>query len=228
MEEKEFRHDLIEAFVLKSSVKQQVYENIKQTFDLLKKVLKQLEEEYTSMVDNRLSANVLPKYNKRGPFEVEFKVGGELLIFSMHSNVFEFHDEHPIWETPYLGEDSLRGYCGIISIYNFLSDSFKYNRDDDLGYLIARIFVNKDNHFFVEGKQQDKEQIHNFGRDAVSPGLLRQIIETAVQFCIEFDLFVPPYENVKTATVNQMKQKVSHSKMITGKRLGFTFNTDDI
>ena len=66
----------------------------------------------------------LPQYNDKGPFEVEFKVGGYLLIFSMHSNVFEFDDKHPVWKTKYIEEDSLRSYCGVINIYNFLADSF--------------------------------------------------------------------------------------------------------
>jgi len=30
------------------------------------------------------------------------------------------------------------------------------------------------------------------------------------------------------ATVDQMHQKMNYSKMITGKRLGFGFNTDDV
>jgi len=34
----------------------------------------------------------------------------------------------------------------MISIYNFLSDSFKFNRVNDIGYLIARVFTNKENH----------------------------------------------------------------------------------
>ena len=44
-----------------------------------------------------------------------------------------------------------RTYCGVINMYNFLSDSFKYNRENDLGYLIGRMFINKEN-TFVEGK----------------------------------------------------------------------------
>jgi transposase len=64
--------------------------------------------------------------------------------------------------------------------------------------------------------------------DTISPGILRQIVETAIQYCIEFDLLVPPYEQIKIATVDQMNQKMSHSKMVTAKRLGFGFKTDDV
>jgi len=228
MTEKEVRESLLEALVIKSNVKQKVYENTRQTFLILKKVLKQLEENYCSKIKNDVSASSLPVFKERGPFEAEFKIAGDLLIFSMHSNVFEFDDKHPVWKTEYIKDDPLRSYCGTINIYNFLADSFKYNRVNDLGYLVARIFVNKENHFFVEGKRQAEVVVKDFAMDTISPGVIRQIVETAIQYCIEFDLLVPLYDQVKLATVDQMNQKMSFSKMITGKRLGFGFNSDDV
>ena len=228
MTEKEVRESLLEAFVIKSNIKQKVFENTQQTFFLLKKVLKQLEITYHEKVKDKVPSTVLPVYTERGIFEAEFKIGGDLLIFSMHSNVFEFDDKHPVWNTEYLKEDPMRSYCGAIHIYNFLADSFKYNRVNDLGYLVARIFVNKENHFFVEGKRQSDELVKDFAKDTISPGILRQIIETAIQYSIEFDLLAPLYEQVKMATVEQMQEKMTHSKMATGKRLGFAFKTDDI
>lgn len=228
MTEKEVRESLLEAFVIKSNIKQKVFENTQQTFFLLKKVLKQLEITYQEKVKGKVSSTVLPVYTERGIFEAEFKIGGDLLIFSMHSNVFEFDDKHPVWNTEYLKEDPMRSYCGTIYIYNFLADSFKYNRVNDLGYLVARIFVNKENHFFVEGKRQSDELVKDFAKDTISPGILRQIIETAIQYSIEFDLLAPLYEQIKMATVEQMQEKMTHSKMATGKRLGFGFKTDDI
>ncbi len=228
MTDKEVRESLLEALVIKSNVKQKVYENTFITFNILKKVLKQLETDYLSKIKDAIPAVSLPVYKERGPFEAEFKIAGDLLIFSMHSNVFEFDDKHPVWKTAYIKDDPLRSYCGTINIYNFLADSFKYNRANDLGYLVARIFVNKENHFFVEGKRQADEVVKDYAMDTISPGVIRQIVETAIQYCIEFDLLVPPYDQVKMATVDQMNQKMSNSKMITGKRLGFSFNSDDI
>lgn len=228
MTEKEIRVALLEAFVLKSNVKQKVYSNTLQSFRLLKKVLKLLEKEYISILKEQVSAVALPVFREKGLFEAEFEIGGDLLIFSMHSNVFEFDNKHPVLQSSYIKDDPLRSYCGMINIYNFLADSFKYNRDKDLGYLVARVFINKDNHFFVEGKRQTEENVKSFAIDTISPGVLRQIVETAIGYCIEFDLLVPPYDQVKLATVDQMKQKISHSRMITGKRLGFVFNSDDV
>jgi len=70
--------------------------------------------------------------------------------------------------------------------------------------------------------------VKDFAIDTISPGILRQIVETAIQYSIEFDLLVPVYDQVKMATVDQMREKISHSKMVTGKRLGFGFNSDDV
>jgi hypothetical protein len=54
------------------------------------------------------------------------------------------------------------------------------------------------------------------------------IITTAIQYSLEFDLLVPPYDTVKIATVGQAEAKIQHSRVITGKRLGFQFNSDDV
>ncbi len=228
MKEKEIRASLLEAYVIKSNVKQKVYANTLQSFKILKKVLKSLEKEYHSMVKDQIEHGSYPAFRERGPFEVEFEIGGDLLIFSMHSNIFEFDNKHPILKSNYIQDDPLRSYCGMINIYNFLADSFKYSRQQDLGYLVARIFINKDNHFFVEGKRQTEENVKSFAVDTISPGVIRQIVETAIRYCIEFDLLVPPYDAVKLATVEQMQEKIIHSKMTTGKRLGFSFNSDDV
>jgi hypothetical protein len=77
----------------------------------------------------------------------ELKAAGDLIIFHMHTNVFKLDQSHSLWKSSYLEEDEMRGYFGLINVYNFLSDSFKFNREGDLGYLVARIFLNKDGHF---------------------------------------------------------------------------------
>ena len=68
----------------------------------------------------------------------------------MHTNTFYLKNHH-IWNSSYVKEDKYRAYCSVINVYNFLSDSFKYNRVNDLGFMIGRIFINKEKHFFTEG-----------------------------------------------------------------------------
>ena len=218
----------LQSIVEKSNVKQLVYDNTLASFNQLKEVLKEIVDEYREKLSDKVAPEVLPVFQEKGPFEAEFKLAGDLLVFSMHSNVFVFNREHPVWKIPYVKEKPLNAYCGIIHIYNFLSDSFKYNRLQDLGYLIARVFVNQENHFFVEGKRQSSDLVKDFVSDKMNKKVWRQILETAIQYAVNFDLLVPPYDEVKIASVEQMKEEISHAKIKTGKRLGFKFNSDDI
>jgi len=218
----------LDGLVIKTNLKQEVYKNSIRMFALLKDVLRELEAEYRAVLADKVADSILPQFQEKGPFEAEFRIGGDLLIFSMHTNVFVFNREHPIWKLDYIKADPLNSYCGVFNIYNFLADSFKYNRFQDLGYLIARIFVNRENHFFVEGKRQTSEVVKDFGIDELSREYLKDIIETAIKYAIDFDLLVPPYDQVKIATVEQMQMEINHSRIQTGKRLGFKFNSDDI
>jgi len=219
---------LLEPIVVKSNVKQAVYQNTLQAFNLLKEALRELAEEYSAELNGKIATESLPAVHEKGPFEAEFSLAADMLLFSMHSNVFVFNREHPVWQTEYVKKDPLNSYCGIINIYNFLSDSFKYSRMQDLGYLIARIFVNRENHFFVEGKRQSGELVKDFKHDIMTRENIKQILDTSIRYAIEFDLLVPPYDQVKIASVEQMKEEIFHAKMRTGKRVGFKFNSDDI
>lgn len=218
----------LDGMILKTNLKQEVYQKAVSSFALLKEVLKELADDYRVKLKDKVDDSVLPVYQEKGPFEAEFRLGGDMLIFSMHSNVFVFNREHPIWKLDYIKANPMNSYCGVFNIYNFLTDSFKYNRMEDLGYLIARIFINRENHFFVEGKRQSTELVKDFESDEMSKKYMKEIIETAVQYAIDFDLLVPPYDQVKIVTVDQMNAEINHSKIQTGKRLGFKFNSDDV
>jgi hypothetical protein len=218
----------LESMIIKTNLKQEVYQKTVSSFALLKEVLKELADEYSEKLKDKVYANILPTYQEKGLFEAEFRIGGDLLIFSMHSNVFVFNREHPLWKLNYIKNNPLNAYCGVFSIYNFLADSFKYNRLEDLGYLVTRIFVNHENHFFVEGKRQSGEVVKDFEKDELTKEYLKEIIETTIQYATNFDLLVPPYDQVKIASVEQMQSEIFHSKIQTGKRLGFKFNSDDI
>ena len=116
----------------------------------------------------------------------------------------------------------------MINIYNFLSDSFRYNRSADEGYLIGRIFINREMQYFVEGKRQISMRHNSFGTQRIDRAALLNIIENAIDYTVDFALLVPPYDAVKVVTVDQLNTKIENSKMQTGKRLGYKFNSDDI
>lgn len=218
---------IIDILASKSCLKQKVYDHTLEIFSQLKKVLQEITDDFNNQL-LETDERVRLEYTDKGVFVTQLRVAGDILMFSMHTNIFEFNRDHKIWETAYMKNDPENSYCGIINIYNFLLDSFKYHRMEDLGYLIARIFVNKNKHFFVEGKRQAGFQYKNFGKTEIDEKILRKVIANAMGYSLEFDLLVPPYENVKIASVGQLTEKISISQLKTGKRLGFKFNSDDV
>lgn len=210
----------------KTSTKQQVFRLTQNIFRDLKMVLRELETELTpTLVDN--APNVEVKYSDKGDFEAHFKFGGDTMVVMMHTNVFDFDETHFVNKSAYVKEDSLREFCGMIQIYNFLSDSIKYNRDNDVGYLIARLFINKDEHFFVEGKRPLSFLYNDLEKNIISHDTMRSIIEEAMLFCLNFDLMAPPVDAINYISVDQ-KNNMSHSSgMPTGKRLGFVMSKEE-
>ncbi len=227
MSESNVRENILKTIESKSNLQQEVYDN---TFNVLSDLKDVLHELRTELIDSLqgLDKRVRIEYADRGKFESQLQVGADTLIFSMHTNVFQFNREHVIWQNSYVQKDPQNAYCGMISIYNFLSDSFRYNRDTDEGYLIGRLFVNRDNNYFVEGKRQISLKHNNFGTEKITKEALMNIVEIAVSYSLEFDLLVPPYDTVKIISVDQVNTKIENSKVRTGKRLGYRFNSDDI
>jgi len=211
----------------KSVLKQKVFDNTATAFLMIKDIPKNLARDVNSTLSG-VDQRIRMEYTDRSTFDAQLKVAADLLMFSMHSNIFQFDREHPAWKTAYIQKNRFNSYSGIINIYNFLADSFKYSRLDDLGYLIARIFINHENQCFVEGKRQMGMLFTNYGNEAFSQESLKKIVYTAINYSLEFDLLVPPYDTVKIASVGQAESKIQHSRLITGKRLGFQFNSDDI
>jgi hypothetical protein len=211
----------------KSLLKQKVYDNTFESFCIVKEVLKGLAKEINGSLGGT-DPRIRLEYTDRSNFDAQIKVAADILLFSMHSNIFQFDREHPAWKTAYIQKNKYNAYSGIINIYNFLADSFRYSRMDDLGYLIARIFINHEKQYFVEGKRQMGMLFTNYGNEEITKQSLQLIISTAIQYSLEFDLLVPPYDTVKIATVGQAEAKIQHSRVTTGKRLGFQFNSDDV
>jgi hypothetical protein len=220
-------HDLImKTLKEKSAVKTAIYHSTLETFARFKEILKAKADEIAkdvAAIDKRITV----EYKDRGQFDAELKVAGDILIFHMHSNVFEFDKSHPIWKNSYVRDNEANSFCGLINVYNFLADSFKYNRVNDLGYLIARIFINRENHFFAEGKRQLGFLYNDFVNSKIDDASMKAIIESAILYSIDFDLLTPPYDAVKEITVMDITELSESNQLQTGKRLGFKFQKDD-
>ncbi len=222
------REKIVGLLNVKSVTKSQIFDQCLEVFSTLKDVLSEMSNDLNEMLENNGSRRVRLEYRDRGKFEAELKFADDVLIFSLHTDIFQFDREHPVWKNPYVKDNPYNGYCGVINVYNFLYDSLKYNRNDDLGYLVARMFINREKAFFVEGKRQKKQITALFGKSILSREDLVMFVESAIAYSLSFDLLVPPYDMVKEATVGEMNTKIESSRMKTGKRLGFRYNSDDV
>ncbi|WP_300726101.1 hypothetical protein [uncultured Rikenella sp.] len=222
------REQIVETLKTKSVLLQQIFDNTQQVFGQLKEILQEYAVEVNEQLEGAFDRRIKLEYRDRGKFEAQLQLAGDILIFSMHTNVFQFERENIIWQNSYVKQDKQNAYCGVINIYNFLSDSFRYNRSADEGYLVARIFINRDFQYMVEGKRQVTYRHDNFGQGAITPDALTEIIESTMAYTLDFDLLVPPYDTVKLVTVDQMNTKIENSKLQTGKRMGYQFRSDDV
>jgi hypothetical protein len=210
----------------KSVLKQDVFYTTINTFQDLKEVLKEsiaeIKERFGS-TDDRVEFY----YKDRGDFQVEVKIAGDILIFQMHTNVFQFDAEHSLWRSSYFKDNEPNSYVGIINVYNFLADSIKYQRTMDVGYMISRIFVNRERHFLVQGKRQLGFLYNDMINSTLDKEALKKVVESTFLYTLDFDLLTPPYENFQEITVEQIQSISQSHSLATGKRLGFRFGLDE-
>ncbi len=216
---------ILEALKDKAVLKQHIYRQGKEIFLEFQTVLKELIDELGATM-HEVDESVELTYNEKSETESEIKFGGDVLVFSLHSNIFSFDEAHFVSNLDYVKQDYRRSYCNVIHVYNFLADSIKYNRMHDIGYLIARIFINKDKHFFVEGKRQLGFLYNDFANMILNKVYIRAICESAMLYTIDFDLLVPPYDQVKQMSVQQRMAEHIQNSQTTAKRLGFKFQAD--
>lgn len=218
--------EVLETIKTKSKLKRDVFELSKERFKELKVCLNQFITELAAEV-NSFDPRLEISYKDLGAYYAQITIAGDTLMFALHTNVFLFPDSSQHWNTSYLKNDQGRGYCGTIQVYNFLADSVRFNRDQDTGYLIARLFLNAENHFFVEGKKELSLIFNDFMHDEFSEKRMRDFISVVVRHSINFDLLVPHYQNISELSwrdANQLKDNIS---LKTGKRLGFQFGTEE-
>jgi len=218
------RQAILDLLLNKAALKQDIAEDVKDVFAMFKKAI---ENELNALKEQVSDERIRLFHKEISTFEQHAYVGSDVLIFHQHNNVFRMADDNPLWGTRYFREDDSRGFFGVIYIYNFLAQSFLQNRPHDEGYLIARIFVNKDGHFMIEGKGQLGYLFRDVENMLLTEEAVKVIVQLSFVFAIEFDLLVPPYEFIATMTVAESQFISNNLQVQTGKRLGFKMKNDD-
>lgn len=200
-----------------------VFNSVSECFKLLMTEAENLISDYNKNIED---SNVDFSINIVHDHIFELTVGSDVIVFFLHPNIFEFSRNHEVMRTKYIQDDKKRAQCGTILIYNYLADSIKYRRSGDIGYLIGRILINNEKHFYTEGKKEIGMLLNRFENNLFDKDAAVNILKSSIEYVIHFALLVPDFDIYKEMSVDQFLQMRDHMQIKTAKRLGFRFQAD--
>jgi hypothetical protein len=208
----------------KSTAKQITYKNLLDAFAILGKESERVIDELQKKAKPG-DADVTEDFNWVNEHEFHIKLAGDLLVFVLHTNVVTLPPDHPVMEDSYIKENEVNRFFGQIMIYNFMSDSFKFNRVNDPGYLIARLLINHEARYLIEGNGQFAAMFNKISDGAISEQELNVLVKIVLLIAIENDLIAPPFPQVQFITVNQKMEKTQ--ELGGGQKIGFRMSYED-
>ncbi|GAB3589044.1 hypothetical protein [Hymenobacter daeguensis] len=211
---------IFEGLKQKSTAKQAIYRNTQAAFDCLRLVSQELVVELTRRL-TPLDSSVVIEYRSINDMEFHIRFSGDLLVFVMHSNIVTFPDEYGPMPSKYVEADFRRRFFGHIMAYNFMADSIKYQRLNDPGYLVGRLLVNIENHYFLEGVQQLELPDNDMSDNLITPSAMRLFVESAMIAAVNNDLVAPLLPEIQKISV---KQKLENQQVSRGSKVGFSFS----
>ncbi len=209
----------------KAKLRKDVETSVSGAFENLCYLLGSLVVEYKTLMPDGVDL----KFDRPAQHVAVFTIDADVLVFNVQTDIFQFNRDHKVYNLDYVKQDANRSYVGMINVYNLMSDTVKYERIEDAGFLIARLFVNSEGALLVEGKQQQRSMgVSHYGEQKVSTDNLRRFAESAIKYAVSSDALVPPYEDVMIINYAMVKESIMKSKPKTSKRLGFGFRADDV
>src|SRR5258706_6657404 len=208
----------------KSTAKQVTYKNLLNAFNLLGKESKRIINELKKKakpgdVDVTLDFKLITEH------EFNVKLAGDLLVFVLHTNIVTFDDNHPVMQSEYIKQQEVNRYFGQIMIYNFMSDSIKYNRVNDPGYLLARLLINHEGRYVIEGEGRLGLLAHQISEVPIAENELNILVKLSLMIAIENDLMAPPFPQVKFITLFQKNEKTQ--ELGSGQKIGFKMSYEN-
>ncbi|MBL7849539.1 MAG: hypothetical protein JNN04_01465 [Cyclobacteriaceae bacterium] len=202
----------------KSTAKQVTYKRLISAFDLLAKESKRVVAELKKKVKPG-DADVTLGFERVNEHEFQVKLAGDMLVFVLHTNIVTFDDSHEVMKDPYIQSADINRYFGQIMIYNFMSDSLKFHRVNDPGYLLARLLINHDGRYIIEGEGKLGVVFSHISESPITEADLNILVKLALTLAIENDLMAPPYTQVKFITLYQKLEKTQ--ELGAGQKIGF-------
>lgn len=217
----EFIRSMLES---KSTAKQITYKRLLAAFAQLARESERIVDELCKKTKPG-DSDVTQEFTEINEHEFHVKLAGDLLVFVLHTNVVTLPPDHPVMSDPYITQNDVNRYFGQIMIYNFMSDSFKFNRVNDPGYLVARLLINHEGRYVIEGNGRLASVANKISGRAISETELNVLVKLALTIAIENDLMAPPFPQVQYITVNQKMEKTQ--EMGGGQKIGFRMSFDE-
>jgi len=202
----------------KSTAKQVTYKKLISAFESLAKESKRVMTELKGRTKPG-DSDVTLSFERVNEHEFQIKLAGDMLVFVLHTNIVTFDDTHEVMKDPYITSSELNRYFGQIMIYNFMSDSIKFHRVNDPGYLLARLLINHDGRYIIEGEGKLGVVFSHISESAITEADLNILVKLALTLAIENDLMAPPYTQVKFITLYQKLEKTQ--ELGAGQKIGF-------
>ncbi len=216
--EKKALNEILDQLKSKACLKQKAFKNIVDVFASLKQEAEDISVQLNAKIQE-VDKAVVVELSEKNEYEFHVKIGSDVLTFTLTTNIVTFKNEYAVMQSEYVQEKEERRYFGQILIYNFMADSLKYGRLDDPGYLIARVLINHEDHFYVEGVEQLNFLFSDITNNIISNEWLRLVVEKCISAAIDMDLIGANYPDIKVTT---LKQKMKDEKpMGEGQKLGF-------
>ena len=207
----------------KARLKQSVWKNTIKFFGALKKeaetLIAHLKNAGADQDEVRIDIQTV------SDFEFHICFGSDIVVYSLQTNVVTFDASHYLMQNKYLQQSPDLAFFGQIMIYDFMADSLKFNRTQDIGYLLGRVLVNGENHFMIEGV---KGLHYLFGGIDETMGLKENyslIINKLLAAAVDSDLLAPDFSKVQFVTLGiRMKgdKELGH-----GNKIGFQISSND-
>jgi len=202
----------------KSMAKQLTYKNLLTAFEWLSQESKRIIDELRLKV-KPADEDVTVDFYPVNEHEFHVKLAGDLLVFVLHTNVVTFDDKQAIMKVPYIRRKEANRYFGQIMIYNFMSDSIKFNRLNDPGYLLARLLINHESRFLVEGDGDLGLIYRMISNNPIKEKDINNIVKLSLKIAIENDLMAAPFTQVRLITLFQKIEKTQ--ELGAGQKIGF-------
>jgi hypothetical protein len=218
MSVKELRDSVLNLLHDKVTLKQDVLAVTKKWF---KELNDALASEIVVLRGGLKDSRIRMEFTLKSEYESRVMIGSDAIIFHLHTNVFTIPEDNPLWKDAYIKKDFSRGYFGVIYVYNFSAQSILQNRIGDEGGLLARIYINKENHFVVEGVQQVALRFPKISKNILTIERIVEMLHLLFLGAVSNDLIIPPYDAVSGINVDQLNELSENLGIRTNKTLGF-------